>query len=131
MGRRFLLTNVSGAKLSVPVIDIQDGDRKETLTHLAIGGTAETEEVLSSHEAAVTASKLTIADQGFETPLAGDATKADKDSVPVVADAVGTAVADASDLATAEALVNDLKAKYNATVALVNELKLIVNNMND
>lgn len=43
------------------------------------------------------------------------------------ADAAVTAVADATDLPTALTLVNDLKAKYNAAVALINALKSAAN----
>ena len=42
---------------------------------------------------------------------------------PTTADSAATAVANATDLATALTLVNDLKAKYNAAVTLINELK--------
>jgi len=38
-------------------------------------------------------------------------------------DAATSSVADATDLATAIALVNDLKAKYNAACTLINDLK--------
>ncbi len=45
----------------------------------------------------------------------------------VTADAAVTAAADGTDLASTETLANDLKAKYNAAVTLINELKGIVN----
>lgn len=42
---------------------------------------------------------------------------------PVTANSAVTAVVNATDLASALTLVNDIKAKYNAAVALINELK--------
>lgn len=45
------------------------------------------------------------------------------------ADSAVTAVADATDLATALTLVNDLKAKYNAAVTLINEQKVQLNTL--
>lgn len=140
MGRRFLITNISGGKLSVPYVDIQDGDRTERLAHLENSGTVETEEVLSAHEAAVTASKITLTDQGFEQPLAGDSSKADKGAAIVAADSAATAIADAGAASASYVqaehqevvdLANDLKAKYNAMVTLVNELKTTLDGMND
>lgn len=45
----------------------------------------------------------------------------------VTADAAVTAVANANDLASAQALANDLKAKWNAAVPLINEIKAALN----
>lgn len=47
-------------------------------------------------------------------------------TAPATADAVVTAVVNATDLASSEALANDLKAKWNAAVPLINELKAIL-----
>lgn len=44
-------------------------------------------------------------------------------SATAAADSAITAEADATDLATVLTLANDLKAKYNAAVTLINELK--------
>jgi len=46
------------------------------------------------------------------------------------ADAAATVVADGSDLATTQALANDIKALYNAAVPLINELKAKLDTMN-
>ncbi len=45
------------------------------------------------------------------------------------ADAEVTAVSNASDATTAAALANDLKAKWNAAVPLINELKTRLNTL--
>jgi hypothetical protein len=53
-----------------------------------------------------------------------------KGATAVTASAVATALVDATDDATVWALANDLKAKYNAAVTLINELKTVLNAMN-
>ncbi len=64
------------------------------------------------------------ADTSTNTTTADAAVTAVADSaVTAVADAAVTALADGSDLATTQALANDLKAKYNASVALTNDIK--------
>ena len=50
-------------------------------------------------------------------------TVAGAESTVVAGAAVVTALADGSDLATTQALANDLKAKYNAAVPLINQLR--------
>ena len=71
-----------------------------------------------------------------DTAISGKATK----SVAIVAsDSVVTAVADANiqtgayvqvDVESIRTLANDLKAKYNAAVTLINELKTRIDTMN-
>jgi hypothetical protein len=53
-----------------------------------------------------------------------------KGALAVTANSAPTVLVDATDDATVWALANDLKAKYNAAVTLINELKTILNAMN-
>lgn len=75
-------------------------------------------------------SQATISDTTLFAVDSAALTAAQKQSTIATADSAVTAEVDATDLATAITLVNDLKAKYNAAVTLINALKAKVNAMN-